>query len=184
MADNKLFSDYLAQLQKAQFPRWADLPQFDLYMDQVIQYVNDIVTPLGFGEITSTMVNDYVKKGVIKAPIKKKYRPEQLANILVIAMLKPVFALDAIAKGIQFAKEGRPVAQAYDTFILTFISAIEQANSDFNDTVAINRTVQPSTAATQHAVVSLAINAVLQKLMVEKLLTLTQVPANEKGKKA
>ncbi|KMO49357.1 hypothetical protein PZ03_15345, partial [Lacticaseibacillus rhamnosus] len=89
-----------------------------------------------------------------------------------------------IAKGIQFAKEGRPVAQAYDTFILTFISAIEQANSDFNDTVAINRTVQPSTAATQHAVVSLAINAVLQKLMVEKLLTLTQVPANEKGKKA
>ena len=32
--------------------------------------------------------------------------------------------------------------------------------------------------------VSLAINAVLQKLMVEKLLTLTQVPANEKGKKA
>ena len=49
MADNKQFSDYLAQLQKAQFPRWADLPQFDLYMDQVIQYVNDIVTPLGFG---------------------------------------------------------------------------------------------------------------------------------------
>ncbi|MBF5067431.1 DUF1836 domain-containing protein, partial [Salmonella enterica subsp. enterica serovar Istanbul] len=86
----------------------ADLPQFDLYMDQVIQYVNDIVTPLGFGEITSTMVNNYVKKGVIKAPVKKKYRPKQLANILVIAMLKLVFALNAIAKGIRFAKEGRP----------------------------------------------------------------------------
>ncbi len=75
MADNKQFSDYLAQLQKAQFPRWADLPQFDLYMDQVIQYVNDIVTPLGFGEITSTMVNNYVKKGVIQAPVKKSIAP-------------------------------------------------------------------------------------------------------------
>ncbi|AKU59544.1 BS_ykrK family protein [Lacticaseibacillus paracasei] len=81
MADNEQFADYLGQLQEAQFPRWTDLPQFDLYMDQVIQYVNDIVTPLGFGEITSTMVNNYVKKGVIKAPLKKKYRPEQLANI-------------------------------------------------------------------------------------------------------
>ncbi len=75
MADNKQFSDYLAQLQKAQFPRWADLPQFDLYMDQVIQYVNDIVTPLGFGEITSTMVNNYVKKASSKHPSRKSIAP-------------------------------------------------------------------------------------------------------------
>ncbi|ARY91448.1 MULTISPECIES: DUF1836 domain-containing protein [Lacticaseibacillus] len=184
MADNKKFADYLRQLQEAQFPRWADLPQFDLYMDQVIQYVNDIVSPLGFGEITSTMVNNYVKKGVIKAPIKKKYHPEQLANILVIAMLKPVFALDMIAKGIRFAKEDRPVAQAYDTFILTFVSAIEQANSDFNDALTINRVNKPDTTATQHAVVTLAINAVLQKLMVEKMLELEETPAPKEGKKA
>ena len=33
MADNEQFADYLGQLQEAQFPRWTDLPQFDLYMD-------------------------------------------------------------------------------------------------------------------------------------------------------
>lgn len=54
------------------------------------------------------MVNNYVKKGVLQAPVKLKYRPTQLAKLLVLALLKPVFALDALAKGIQFAKTGRP----------------------------------------------------------------------------
>lgn len=89
-----------------------------------------------------------------------------------------------IAKGIRFAKEDRPVAQAYDTFILTFVSAIEQANSDFNDALTINRVNKPDTTATQHAVVTLAINAVLQKLMVEKMLELEEEPAPKEGKKA
>ncbi|MEK0382931.1 DUF1836 domain-containing protein [Lacticaseibacillus paracasei] len=183
MADNEQFADYLGQLQEAQFPRWTDLPQFDLYMDQVIQYVNDIVTPLGFGEITSTMVNNYVKKGVIKDPLKKKYRPEQLANILVIAMLKPVFALDAIAAGIQFSLANRPVAQAYDAFILTFSSAIEQANSDFSDGLTISRVNKPDMTTTQHAIVTMAINAVLQKLLVEKMIDLAADDSEKKGKK-
>lgn len=183
MADNEQFADYLGQLQEAQFPRWTDLPQFDLYMDQVIQYVNDIVTPLGFGEITSTMVNNYVKKGVINAPLKKKYRPEQLANILVIAMLKPVFALDAIAAGIQFSLANRPVAQAYDAFILTFSSAIEQANSDFSDGLTISRVNKPDMTTTQHAIVTMAINAVLQKLLVEKMIDLAADDSEKKGKK-
>ena len=163
MADNEQFADYLGQLQEAQFPRWTDLPQFDLYMDQVIQYVNDIVTPLGFGEITSTMVNNYVKKGVIKAPLKKKYRPEQLANILVIAMLKPVFALDAIAAGIQFS--------------------LEQANSDFSDGLTISRVNKPDMTTTQHGIVTMAINAVLQKLLVEKMIDLAADDSEKKGKK-
>ncbi|MCG4282704.1 DUF1836 domain-containing protein, partial [Lacticaseibacillus saniviri] len=94
MAQAEPFSAYLDRLQQARLPRWTDLPQFDLYMDQVVQYINEIITPLGLDELTATMVNNYVKKGVIAPPIKKKYHKAQIANILIIAMLKPVFALD------------------------------------------------------------------------------------------
>lgn len=62
MAEDEEYFAYLKSLQQVQLPRWADLPQFDLYMDQVVQYVNELLAPLDLGELTATMVNNYVKK--------------------------------------------------------------------------------------------------------------------------
>lgn len=177
------FQTYLAHLQQAQLPRWSDLPQFDLYMDQVVQFVNDAVVPLGLDPLTATMVNNYVKKGVIKAPIKKKYQPAQLANILVIAMLKPVFSLDTIANGIRFQLVDRQPAQAFDAFILAFIAAVQQANSDFTGEVTINKINKADTTNIQSAMVGLAINAVLEKLLVESMADAV-APAPQPKKKA
>ena len=57
-------------------PRWKDLPDFDIYMDQVIFYINQELSPLFFEEkvITSNMVNNYVKNSIVKPPIKKHYK--------------------------------------------------------------------------------------------------------------
>lgn len=184
MADQTIFSDYLARLQRANLPRWTDLPQFDLYMDQVVQFVNDIVVPLGLGELTATMVNNYVKKGVIHAPEKKKYQRGQVANILIIAMLKPVFALDTIAAGIDYQLRNRQAAQAYDAFILAFIGAVQQVNSDFTGEVTINKVNREDTVNIQSAMVNLAINAVLEKLLVEMMAkAVAPTPLTPKAKK-
>ncbi|KRM88032.1 DUF1836 domain-containing protein [Lacticaseibacillus thailandensis] len=187
MTDNKAFSDYLNQLARANWPRWADLPQFDLYMDQVLQFVNDLTAPTGMGELTATMVNNYVKKGVIKAPIKKKYTRAQVANIIVIAILKPVFALDTIADGIRYQLVNRTPSQAYDAFILDFAGAIQQANSDFTGEVVINAVNKEDTTNVQNAMVQLAINAVLQKMLVETMTEIVsprQVSKKAKKEKA
>lgn len=169
MAQDAVFSAYLRKLQQAQLPRWTDLPQFDLYMDQVVQYVNDALAPLGLGELTPTMVNNYVKKGVITSPTKKKYHRGQIANILVLAMLKPVFSLDTIAAGIDFQLQGREKQQAFDAFILAFIQAVQQANTDFAGDVQINKVNRADTTNIQNAMVTLAINAVLEKILVETM---------------
>ena len=42
------------------------------------------------------MINNYVKKGVIMAPVKKKYSRYQVAAVMVIALLKNIYPLDAI----------------------------------------------------------------------------------------
>lgn len=183
MAQAEPFSAYLDRLQQARLPRWTDLPQFDLYMDQVVQYINEIITPLGLDELTATMVNNYVKKGVIAPPIKKKYHKAQIANILIIAMLKPVFALDTIASGISYQLIDRPNNQAYDTFILAFIGAVQQVNNDFSGEVTINKVNRADTANIQNAMVSLAINAVLEKLLVEMMTSQVAEPTGKKASK-
>ncbi|HBV57416.1 MAG TPA: hypothetical protein DEB75_06665, partial [Weissella confusa] len=33
-------------LKDVEFPHWEDLPAFDLYMDQVVEYVNNVLAPL------------------------------------------------------------------------------------------------------------------------------------------
>ncbi|MFD1486274.1 DUF1836 domain-containing protein [Lacticaseibacillus baoqingensis] len=182
MAEEEAFAAYLARLQRANLPRWTDLPQFDLYMDQVVQFVNEIIAPLGLDPLTATMVNNYVKKGVIAAPTKKKYHRAQLANILVLAILKPVFNLDTIANGIRYQLIDRQPAQAFDAFILAFIGAVQQANSDFTGEVTINKVNKADTTNIQSAMVGLAINAVLEKLLVETMTAaVTPPPAKKKA---
>jgi len=183
MAETDPLNTYLAQIRQSKLPRWTDLPQFDLYMDQVVQYINEILHPLGVGDLTATMVNNYVKKGVVKPPLKKKYERAQIANILIIALLKPVFALDTIAAGIDYQLQNRPNNQAYDAFILAFIGAVQQATTDFTSEVTINKVNKTDILNIQSAMVSLAINAVLEKLLVESMVDQVAVVPNTKKKK-
>lgn len=83
-----------------EFPKWEELPQIPLYMDQVILYLGEGLslfqreedTPL----LTNSMINNYVKNGVLPHPEKKKYSRAHLAGLLMICMLKPQLSLQDI----------------------------------------------------------------------------------------
>lgn len=87
------------QGQQPLLPAWNELPAIPLYMDQVLLYLTEV---LGYFEIddspllTASMVNNYVKKGVLPHPEKKKYSRAHLGALLVICMLKPVLPLSEI----------------------------------------------------------------------------------------
>lgn len=52
--------------EKLYFPKWTDLPEIDLYMDQVITYINEKLKDTYFYDekfITKAMINNYVKTG-------------------------------------------------------------------------------------------------------------------------
>lgn len=83
-----------------QMPAWTEIPDLGLYMDQVITFTQRAYQPL-YGDdaaklLTSSMVNNYVKAGLIPRPQGKKYAREQLAAILMIVQLKGVLSLDTI----------------------------------------------------------------------------------------
>ena len=65
----------------------ADLPDLDLYMDQITTLFAD-KTQEPEGLLTKTMINNYSKDGLIK-PIKgKKYSKEHILQMLLIYWLK------------------------------------------------------------------------------------------------
>ena len=112
-------------------PRWAQLPDIALYMDQVTGYINDIFRPLFTNEreplLTKAMVNNYVKLRVIQPPVNKKYSREHLAYLIAICALKQVFSIPEIAMLIQSQIEICSVERAYDYFCDQLEGALVEA---------------------------------------------------------
>ena len=87
----------LSELQerlKTQRPTdWAQLPDFALYMDQVLSYMDRQV--IRFDEddsLTAAMVNNYTKTGLVPRAEGKKYNREHLAYLTAICVLKRVMS--------------------------------------------------------------------------------------------
>lgn len=97
-------------------PRYEELPDLDIYMDQVLQLLNRYVDPIIESDMTKTMINNYVKKGVVNPPIKKKYTKEHLAHLIVVSFLKLIFSMDEITLLIQFQMHACDIGRAYNYF--------------------------------------------------------------------
>lgn len=101
-------------------PRWEELPNMDLYMDQVVTllntYLKDFCLEQQGKAITSTMINNYVKHGIVSAPVKKRYNRKHLAYLMVVCILKTVFRMDEISDLIRVQMDKYPQDQAYNYF--------------------------------------------------------------------
>lgn len=95
-------------------PAWESLPDIGLYMDQVITYLERI---LGQGEAaTPSMVNNYVKAGILPRAEGKKYGPEHLAILIVAFALKRVLSMQDIRKVVEGGGGEGSVRSLYEEF--------------------------------------------------------------------
>ena len=97
-------------------PRYAELPTVGLYLDQTVQFVNGYFRTFQGVELTASMVSNYVKKGIISHPVKKKYTQEQLASLIYIVVSKTVLSMENIDSLFKIQRAHYTAAQAYDTF--------------------------------------------------------------------
>ena len=95
-------------------PRYHELPDNGLYLEQVTQYINQTFPSMSGVEITSSMISNYVKKGYISRPEKKLYYPEQISYLFFIAIAKNVLCMDHIHKLCAIQKETYTLEVAYD----------------------------------------------------------------------
>ena len=81
---------------KFHLPRYKEVPNMGLYLEQVTRYINSVLEPLGDIEITNSMISNYVKKGLVASPVKKQYDANQIIHLIAIAILKNVVSLENI----------------------------------------------------------------------------------------
>lgn len=106
---------------KKVYPKWSELPTIDLYLDQVLLYVNQLDSSSIVDDdkgLTASMINNYVKNGHLDKPIKKKYSRRQLARLIVITCLKNVFAIQEISKTISSLTKDGDSETMYDNFVM------------------------------------------------------------------
>lgn len=110
-------------------PAWEALPDFGLYMDQVIALMErafDGILPKG--EITRSMVNNYVKQRLIPRPNAKKYAREHLALLMMIGIFKQALTMEEIAALLGMLC-GEGVCAGYERFLGEITSLSEAAQS-------------------------------------------------------
>lgn len=106
------------------------VPNIDLYMDQVTNFMEDNLKNCKRYEddkiLTKTMINNYVKDGILPAPVKKKYSKEHLLLLVLIYYLKNILSIkdvESIIKPLSekyfHAEEGLNITDIYNTFAKT-----------------------------------------------------------------
>ena len=92
--------EYLEKTEDFTLPSYKELPGVDLYMEQVLKYVNGAIEPVTGKDnsLTSFMVNNYVKSRMISEPSKKKYSKEQIGSLIAITLMKPSLSMADMAR--------------------------------------------------------------------------------------
>ena len=86
-------SAFRQQLESLRPADWEMLPDFPLYMDQVLSYMERQTIRLDESDaLTASMVNNYTKNALVPRAEGKKYNREHLAYLTFICILKQVMS--------------------------------------------------------------------------------------------
>ena len=105
---------------------WDQLPDFALYMDQVLSYMDrQVIRFDGDDVLTAAMINNYTKSGLAPRAEGKKYSREHLAYFTAICVLKRVMStrdMDLLIR--EELQENRPVSDGYAAFCRSLDKAL------------------------------------------------------------
>lgn len=158
-------------------PRWETLPDLELYMDQVIVYLEkQFVLYKGnySGTVISpSIINNYVKLGVMPRAVKKKYSRTHLAYLLMICLLKPVLAIADIGSLLANGLKEQELPELFDRFCAAQEQAYrEQAEQSADERTRLLRENGQSVTALEQLALLPALRAGAGKLAAESIIAL------------
>lgn len=96
----KLLSGILQELKKIDYVRPEDIPNIDLYMDQITTFMDSQLMASKRHEndkiLTKTMINNYAKNNLLPPPQKKKYSKEHVLMLIFIYYFKTILSISDI----------------------------------------------------------------------------------------
>lgn len=96
-----LLNSIIESLGRIQHIELEDIPNIDLYMDQVTTFMENNLrsstrNPKDDKILTKTMINNYAKNDLLPPPIKKKYSKEHMLLLIFIYYFKGVLSINDI----------------------------------------------------------------------------------------
>ncbi len=169
---DKFITDY-------HLPEWDSIPNFGLYMDQVIvlleQYLSFIPSPVGTKEhfVTSSTINNYVRLKIMPAPVKRKYHRVHIAYLIMILTMKQSLSISDVQKVIPPNSSEEEVRAVYENYsekfrrLALFFNQQVQSGAE-----GIHAPGQGSDNAVELLVIESALIAGFSKILAEKLIHL------------
>ncbi len=97
-----LLNSILASISRIDYVKSTDIPNIDLYMDQVTSFMEkELKSAKRYEEdkiLTKTMINNYAKNDLLPPPVKKKYSKEHLMVLTFVYYFKNLLSISDIEK--------------------------------------------------------------------------------------
>ncbi len=160
---------------------WSLLPDLLLYMDQVVSYLKRqtfcLTEEAGTASMTSAMINNYIKDGMLPRAKGKRYGREHLCYLTAIALLKNVLSV----RDMKLLLDQLTVEGEEEAFYTDLCGRIDEG---FSMAAAAIDTEVDETQLASHAL-DLAIASCAAKLACEAILAImrSRAPAAEPSKK-
>lgn len=197
---DNLIESILASVARVDYIKPGDLPNIDLYMDQVTTFMEEqLASTKRYKEdkiLTKTMINNYAKNKLLPAPEKKRYSKEHLLMLVFIYYFKNILSINDIQTLM------KPITEKYFKSVsekdLTYIyeevfsmedSQIEKLKKDLTESYRVSQTTFEDAdeedrefLKTFSFICLLSFDVYMKKLLIEKLVD-TMTPEEESKKK-
>ena len=169
-----------------QLPKWEDLPDFGLYMDQVITLLSQHLYYLPQEDhseelVTPTAINNYVRLKIMPAPEKKSYRRIHLAYLFMICTLKQTITIAQVQKIIPVGLEEEEIKQLYSNYVARHIEVgqrfIENIHHCAEPMLDPNNTMENATV--ENMIAGMVMMSGYYRLLAEKIIGLKGYAAAE-----
>ncbi|MHC1723966.1 MAG: DUF1836 domain-containing protein [Aminipila sp.] len=156
----------LKKILKEQRPNnWEDIPDIDLYMDQVLNYMTRQHIGLESGEtLTSAMVNNYIKKELLPRAKGKRYERKHIAYLTAICLFKQILSVDSTKELLNNQLLDSDIKNFYEKYC----TKLDTAYNAVSEKIQVDMTKQDIS----ELVLELAISSYAQKIACERLLEL------------
>lgn len=120
---------------------WNELPDIPLYMDQLVSYMprqlihleQDKTHSSGDDTLTSAMVNNYIKEGLVPRADGKRYSRTHLSYLTAVCALKRVLSVKNV--GTLLSAGVQENGEDSEAFYRHFCAALDQALQDTAETL-------------------------------------------------
>lgn len=154
---------------------WEELPDLALYMDQLISYMpRQLIRVDEEEQLTSAMVNNYIKDGIVPRAEGKRYCRDHLAFLTAVCALKKVLSVKDMALLLDEVRGGRPPQELYVDFNAALDAALGETAGALPADVPEERL--------PHLALELALRSYAQQLVCARVLDILRARRPEPEK--